>query len=184
MEWDGVDKMFSLRKNKDAVRYAKKKDLERVNVLRKQLHDLNCTASPDDFPMPFGEKLEQEALKMLHDRDGILLVAQQQGEVCGYVYARCQTEPESLYRLTQRYCAVLEICVDKAVRGQGIGTQLLLFLQDEAAKKGFGHLKLNVWQFNAAASAFFEKHGFTTYMRCMERKPSPAEQDGENVCLQ
>lgn len=176
--------MFSLRKNKDAVRYAKRKDLEQVNILRKQLHDLHCTASPDNFQMPFGEKLEQEAAAMLRDKDGILLVAQQEGDVCGYLYARCRTEPESLYRLTQRYCAVLEMCVDKAVRGQGVGTQLLAFLQDEAAKKGFGHLKLNVWQFNAAASAFFEKQGFTTYMRCMERKPLPAESDGECKCQQ
>ena len=176
--------MLPWRKNKDTVRYAKKKDLEQINILRKQLHDMNCTGDPDNFSMPFGEKLAGEVQSMLRDKSGILLVAQQDGEICGFVYAQCLSEKESLYRLGSRYCAILEMCVDKSLRGQGIGTQLLSFLRAEAAQKGYGHLKLNVWSFNAAACAFWEKQGFTTYMRCMEYKPEPAESDGECVCQQ
>ena len=174
--------MLFNRKNKGTVRYAKKKDLDRINALRKQLHDLHCTGKPDIFQKPFGDKLTAEIRKMYHNKDGILVVSEKDEDIQGFAYAVCYTIKDSPYWDERKYCKICEVCVDKALRGQGIGTELVEYIGKESAEKGFEKLEMEVWEFNAAACAFWEKRGFTTYLRCMERKPAAAA--GEETCQQ
>jgi ribosomal-protein-alanine N-acetyltransferase len=58
-------------------------------------------------------------------------------------------------------CYVQTIAVDPAVQGQGIGTQLLTLLIDEAARRGCRRLDLEVRADNATAIRLYERHGFT-----------------------
>ena len=51
--------------------------------------------------------------------------------------------------------------VQKARRGEGIGTQLLLFLLEYAAMLGYREIALGVDADNTAARDFYAKHGFT-----------------------
>lgn len=52
------------------------------------------------------------------------------------------------------------ICVAASHRGQGIGGQLLLALYDEAARRGYRTIRLDVVRENARARALYERHGF------------------------
>ena len=52
------------------------------------------------------------------------------------------------------------ICVAKAHRGKGVGSQLLAALYQEAAERGFESVRLDVVQENWRARALYERQGF------------------------
>ncbi|MBQ7541027.1 MAG: GNAT family N-acetyltransferase [Clostridia bacterium] len=168
------------KKNKDAVRPAKKKDLERVNALRTQLLELRGKGRPDFFQKPFGDEMREETRRMLFDKEGLLLVAETDDTVNGYVFASFVRESATILRDGRSFCKVEEICVDKACRGQGIGTLLIEALNREVIARGFPKLELNVWAFNSAACAFWTKQGFTPFLYCMERKVQTEDTSATN----
>ena len=61
-----------------------------------------------------------------------------------------------------------EFCVDEAFRRQGIASAMIEFIRRFAKEKGFHRIKLNMWEFNEGALAFYEAVGFRTYRRYME----------------
>lgn len=173
------------KKSKDAVRPAKKKDLERIGALRRQAHELHQTGRPDVFQKPFGDALEAQTRQMFYDKNGLLLVTEADGTVCGFVYATFVTESATPVWDSRSYCRIEEITVDKACRGQGYGTALMQKVRAEALARGCPKLELNVWAFNAGACAFWTKQGFVPYLYCMESKtelpaPMPAEETQAN----
>lgn len=167
------------KKDRDAVRAAKKKDVDRVNELRSQLYELRQKGRPDIFQKPFGDAMREQTRRMLHDKKGLLLVVESDGTVCGYVFASLVHEKDSPYWDERSYCKVEEICVDKACRGQGIGTRLMDALRREAEARELPKMELNVWAFNAGACSFWTKQGFTPYLFCMERQ-SALPEDSES----
>ena len=62
-----------------------------------------------------------------------------------------------------RHRAVLDVAVQKAYWGLGLGSALLGVLLDEAKRAGFELLELEVIAENARAVALYEKFGFRTY---------------------
>ncbi|QYK41850.1 MAG: GNAT family N-acetyltransferase [Paracoccaceae bacterium] len=52
------------------------------------------------------------------------------------------------------------ICVDRAARGQGVGTALIEAAADLAAGRGYGQLRLDVIDTNLRARALYERLGF------------------------
>jgi ribosomal protein S18 acetylase RimI-like enzyme len=52
------------------------------------------------------------------------------------------------------------ICVSRAHRGRGIGTLLLAALYDEAARRGYRSIRLDVVEGNWRARALYEREGF------------------------
>jgi ribosomal protein S18 acetylase RimI-like enzyme len=52
------------------------------------------------------------------------------------------------------------ICVARAHRGKGVGSQLLAALYNEAAALGYGAVRLDVIQDNFRARALYERQGF------------------------
>jgi ribosomal protein S18 acetylase RimI-like enzyme len=52
------------------------------------------------------------------------------------------------------------ICVARAERGKGVGSQLLAALYQEAADRGYGSVRLDVIQDNFRARALYERQGF------------------------
>lgn len=58
--------------------------------------------------------------------------------------------------------------MDPAYRRQGVATELIAFVREEAQKRGFERVELNMWEFNEGALAFYEAVGFRTYRRYME----------------
>lgn len=163
------------RKNADAVRPAKKKDLERVSELRRQAHELHQKGRPDVFQKPFGDALESQTRQMFYDKNAVLLVALSEGDVVGFVYASFVTEPATPVWDGRSYCKIEEIAVDKSCRGQGYGTALMQAVRREAVTRGYPKMELNVWAFNAGACAFWTKLGFVPYLYCLESSTQTAD---------
>ena len=77
--------------------------------------------------------------------------------------------PESPYCHPRSFYRVAEFGVDAAFRRQGIATALIAFCREEARKKGFLRMELDMWEFNEGALKFYESVGFRTYRRYMEQ---------------
>ena len=158
------------KRNRDGVRPAKKKDLDQINALRRQLHELQQNGRPDVFQKPFGDELTDQTRRMLNDKNGLFLVAETDSTVCGYVYAVFVQEGASPHWDSRSFCRIEEICVDKSCRGQGVGSSLMDDVRREVIARGFPKMELNVWAFNAGACSFWTKQGFTPYLYCLESR--------------
>jgi len=150
------------------VRYAKREDLPRVNELRKQVNDLHVEGRPDIFKPGFDQEMQDLLYKIFESDNMNVIVAERGGVICGFACVQYVHKPESPYSFARHFYDVDEFCVDKAYRRQGVATELIDFIRQEAKTKGFDRVELNMWEFNEGARAFYEAVGFTTYRRYME----------------
>lgn len=150
------------------IRFAEEKDLERINELRKQVNDRHVKGRPDIFKPGFCQEMQDLARKILQGGEGNIIVAEQDGIVCGMVCVAYITKPESPYNLERKIYHVEEIAVDEGARKQGIGTEMMEFIKQDARERGFDRIELDVWEFNESAIRFYETNGFTMFRRFME----------------
>lgn len=78
------------------------------------------------------------------------VLAEKDGEIYGYA---CMV---SLFETAE----LLNIAVDTAYRGRGIGERLLTAVHDQAKERGAERILLEVRASNAPAIALYEKHGY------------------------
>ena len=150
------------------VRFAEKKDLDRVNVLRRQVNDLHVAGRPDIFKSGFPKGLQQYIDTVWKDPRQAIVVNERNGAVCGYAFLNHITRPETPYMYERDYLDIDEFGVDEACRRQGVAAEMIDFIRAYAKEKGFGKIELNMWEFNRTALAFYEAVGFATYRRYME----------------
>ena len=150
------------------VRYAKREDLSRVNELRRQVNDLHVEGRPDIFKPGFSQELQDFLYKIFESDNMDVIVAERGGVICGFACVQYVDKPESPYSYARRFYDVDEFCVDARFRRQGVATELIDFIKQQAKAKGFDRVELNMWEFNEDARAFYEAVGFTTYRRYMQ----------------
>ena len=88
--------------------------------------------------------------------------------ICGFACVEYVRKPETAYGLARAYYHVAEFGVDLPYRRQGAATELVAYMKQDAAARGFSRIELDVWAFNEDALAFYEAAGFETYRRHME----------------
>lgn len=66
-------------------------------------------------------------------------------------------------QLLENALEIERIYVEKSYQGRGIGQQLLDFAVEQARQANKSWIWLGVWDQNAAAIRFYERHGFTTF---------------------
>jgi ribosomal protein S18 acetylase RimI-like enzyme len=69
----------------------------------------------------------------------------------------------------QEYLHISTLIVAPNFQGQGVAQQLMDTAVDFAREQGVSQLRLNVYEFNRRAIAFYEKEGFTTLSRHLWR---------------
>ena len=150
------------------VRFAEKKDLERVNVLRRQVNDLHVAGKPDVFKPGFPQELRDYIITVFNDPRQAIVVNERDGVIRGYAVLHHITRPETPYMYERDYLDIDEFGVDEACRRQGVAAEMIEFIRAYAKEKGFDKIELNMWEFNQTALAFYEAMGFATYRRYME----------------
>ena len=150
------------------VRFAEEKDLDRVNELRRQVNQIHVDARPDVFKAGFCKELQDFAHVLLTGENSDILVAEREGMICGMACVEYIRRPENPYRTVREFYHVQEIAVDKAFRRQGVAKELFEFMKDEAKKKMFHKIELDVWSFNESAIEFYEAVGFHEIRKWME----------------
>jgi len=150
------------------VRLAKEDELEKVNIIRKQVHMLHSNGRPDIFKVEFSKQLENHIYSFFNNENSDVIVALKDDKICGFACVEYVTKTDSPYSHKRRYYHVAEFGVDEQTRRQGVGTELFTYIKQNAFKMGFDKIELDVWEFNEAALKFYEASGFVTYRRYME----------------
>jgi ribosomal protein S18 acetylase RimI-like enzyme len=153
-----------------SVRAAIAADLPAMASMAARLVHLHHGADPQRFMLPddiesgYRWWLERE----LRSDEVVLRVAEVDGAVAGYAYAR--VEPRDWNALLDRYGALHDIFVDEAARGRGVGGALLDATLDALRALGAPRVVLSTMWGNQAAQRLFEKAGFRRTMIEMTRE--------------
>ena len=150
------------------IRFAKEDELERVNVLRKQVNDLHVEGKPDVFKPGFNDDLRDHIYDIWNDPEQEIVVADVDGIICGFAVVHHIYKAENPFMYERDFIDVDEFCVDESFRRQGVATEIIAFIKDYTKEKGFKRLELNMWEFNQGALEFYEAVGFKTFRRYME----------------
>lgn len=150
------------------VRFAEEHELNRINELRKQVNDLHVAGKPEIFKPGFPEELREFVHSIWNDPDKAIVVAEREGEICGFAVLHHIVRPETPFMFVRDYLDVDEFGVDEAHRREDVATEMIAFIRAYAKEAGFSRIELNMWEFNHDALAFYEAVGFTTYRRYME----------------
>lgn len=152
------------------VRFARQDELERVNVLRKQVNDLHVEGVPHIFKPGFQKELRDYIYTIWEDPKQKIVVAEQNGKICGYAVLNHIIRPENPFMYSRDFLDIDEFGVDEQHRRHGVASAMITFIRDYAKAEDFQRIELNMWEFNRGALAFYETEGFMTYRRYMEMK--------------
>lgn len=150
------------------VRFAKEEELERINEIRKMVNDVHVDGRPDIFKGGFEENLRDYIYEIWKAENKDIIVAERDGVICGFACIQIVDKLENPFMNARRYVDVDEFGVDEKFRRQGVATEMIEFIREDAGKRGINRVELNMWEFNEGALAFYESVGFRTYRRYME----------------
>jgi GNAT superfamily N-acetyltransferase len=142
-------------------------DRPAVNNLARQVHELHVDWRPDIFRMP--EELYPEGRYLDCIRQRQLYVAKLNGIVAGFVLLKIK-EYDFPGVVRRTVMVIDEICVEKALRGDGVGTRIMEEIHALARAFGCTDLQLGVYPQNDDAVGFYQKCGFTIRSIDMQRK--------------
>lgn len=150
----------------------RKSDLEAVGILAGRLVRMHYAFDPARFMKPVDPErgYARWFATQLDAEDAIFLVAENDGSVVGYVYARL--EGRNYNELLEPCCKLHDIYVDELARRQGVGEALLLETFRRATEKGAPRVILHTAAQNEAAHRLFQRFGFRTTMLEMTRELS------------
>lgn len=139
-------------------------DLDAVAKLAGRLVRMHHDFDPKRFlhlPNPEAGYARYFASELGSDRV-VLLVAEVEGEVAGYLYARM--EPRSYNELRDACGAIHDVFVDDAARRKGVGEALLREAMKRLKERGAPRVVLLTAVQNEAAQRLFARVGFRTTM--------------------
>ena len=151
-----------------SLRFARAEDLERINILRRQVNDLHVAGKPEVFRPGFGDELRDYIYTILANPQMKIVVAEADQQICGFAVLNHIIRPENPFMYARDFLDIDEFGVDESHRRQGIASAMIRFIRDYARDQGFSRIELNMWEFNHTALAFYEATGFRTFRRYME----------------
>jgi ribosomal protein S18 acetylase RimI-like enzyme len=98
-------------------------------------------------------------LDRLGSDTGFLVVAVRHDSVVGYALVCVEHGPDDTFPVAERYAELYSLSVAPALRGNGIGTRLLDFVDRELARRSIVDLKVAVMAGNTRAQRIYERRG-------------------------
>lgn len=137
-------------------------------AIRDLLHDsdgYHAQYAPELAAWPASPRFtEAELTELLAHETCLVLVAEEGGEVVGFLEASIQS-PERPDEAGCPWCGIHNLAVAPNRRGRGIGTNLVEATERWARGKGLTQLRLDVFEFNKAARALYDRLGYRTAVR-------------------
>lgn len=111
------------------------------------------------------EARENRARKLFRKEDfeHVILFAELDGEIVGYVMAHIYRPSLATETLDEVVGNVDELYVKQNIRAQGVGRQLLDAITEWIREKGASSMTLRMYAWNEGAKQFYEKEGFSLY---------------------
>lgn len=146
------------------VRPLEAQDLEVVGRLAGRLVRMHYAFDPKRFLEPGDPETGYRRwfAKEMKEPDVALLVAEEDGAVVGYAYAKL--EPRSYYELVDAHAALHDIYVDERARSRGVGEALVREVKARMREKGAPRVVLLTAVQNETAQRLFARAGFRPTM--------------------
>ena len=114
--------------------------------------------------------LEEEYSKMLTDPDYIMIGAEEDGRLTGFLIAKRKITPVNPMLHRNRTFFVDALFVEQDCRRKGTAKRLYEYLAAKAEEEECARIDLKVWGFNKGALAFYQSMGFQIQSYNMEKK--------------
>lgn len=152
------------------IREARPEDVPELRRTYGQLDTYHFEALPHLFRAPDDPIAARELLTAIEDVNTALLVAERDGCLAGFVGARVvETGPSDPVYQPRRFAYVDDMAVLPAFRRAGIGRALLDAVEEWARKREVETIELTVFEFNEGARLLYERAGFHTLQRRMQK---------------
>ena len=149
-----------------AIRLARYSDIEQIEKLLYQVHDVHATIRPDLFVKGM-KKYTKEELKMIIDDEKRPIYVYEAENIIGYAFCIIlENKSNSLQKIKTLY--IDDLCVLDTARNNHIGTKLYDYVCKKAKEFGCYNITLNVWAGNDRAQKFYEKLGMKVQKVGME----------------
>lgn len=137
------------------IRIIRESDAEGFLAVRKRTIEETpfMLREPDEFKTTVAQQ-QKEIHDILEREDHLMLVAEHNGQIVGYLTGRRGEFKRNRHEL------YIVIGILQAFTRQGIGTQLFIAMEEWARQRGITRLELSVMTHNQAGIALYKKSGF------------------------
>ncbi|MBO4299437.1 MAG: GNAT family N-acetyltransferase [Clostridia bacterium] len=144
----------------NAVRRAAERDIPDILRLLVQVDMVHHLGRPDLFKGPATKYTEEQLRAILRDgQTPVFACVDGEDRLLGYAFCVIKQHRDDNILTDIRTLYIDDLCVDEAVRGQGVGRTLYDHAVNYAREIGCYNLTLNVWSCNEAALRFYERCG-------------------------
>lgn len=153
----------------EKIRKANAGDIRGILAILHEVLEIHAKIRPDLFISGTTKYTDEELTAIIENPDTPVFVAVDgQGQVLGYAFCVLLPMPKTTNMRRVRTLYVDDLGVDKAVRGEHIGTRLMDYVKDFAREAGCYAVTLNVWEGNDSARGFYEHYGMKVRETQME----------------
>ena len=151
------------------IQKATREDVPKIEELLYQVHKVHSDKRPDIFIPGLKKYSKEQILELIDSPSTPIYVYKENGEILGYAFViyMIPKDKPSLVQIKTMY--IDDLCVDKNVKGNGIGTIIFKDLEKIAKQESCYNIILNVYNFNESAMKFYEKCGMSRLSTHMEK---------------
>ena len=150
------------------IRLGTTADFADIRGLFQLVDGLHHNALPSLFRSPTEIGRDESFLAdWLTDEDGRLWVAEENGRVIALIYAKYYEKASHPFVYPHSEIYIHEMVIAETYQGSGVAQRLMDKVVDWAKAKPVDRLRLQVFEFNQRAQAFYAKQGFETSSRYM-----------------
>jgi ribosomal protein S18 acetylase RimI-like enzyme len=143
------------------IRRAAEADVPALRRLMQHVQDVHTEAHPEIFLAALDPEPAAKFFSGLLTNDrNLVLVAEADGNVVGYVWCEERESPDTFYGKAAHTGYIHHISVAPEQRRGGIGKQLIAEALADLKQRGATRIGVDFWSFNARARAFFTGLGF------------------------
>jgi ribosomal protein S18 acetylase RimI-like enzyme len=154
-----------------AFRCAEPGDADAIDRLICYLDAFHAQARPDMFRAPTGKPRGDDFLaRVLEDPFQTLLVAEQAGQVVGYVHVCVKQTPASSYKIGRRFGEIDSLAVLPQVQRLGLGRKLIQDALEWLSRQGVDDHQIAVHAFNDSALRLYQRCGFAPSVVMLRRR--------------
>lgn len=153
------------------IRQATPKDYIPLCELFDEIDALHRDKLPGMFQKTDGPVRERAYyLSIVADENIGFFIAEAGPGLVGFVHTIFRDAPTFPVFVPRKIAVVDSLVVKAGFRQQGLGEMLMDKAQEWAIAKGATSMELNVYEFNQTAISFYERLGYQTYSRRMQKE--------------
>lgn len=138
---------------------ANKNDVADIAKLSYEVGRLHDEALPDYFKPSTKEDHLRIISEMLNSKTEVIFKAVYEGNFCGFLCLLVPERPRNGF-IHEKTGVILNLGVDEAYRGKGIGTTLIDAAEKYLRQKGITAMEFDVYTFNVRAVKLYERLGY------------------------